>query len=418
MAIVFEILWFLLLPYNKSIIQIQLQYNNAVIPKSLIGLILNSALIVLFIIFLKGKVNFYIDKTNIIKFYAICILTKLVFDVVGFALSFLFTRFCFPIEFLLFGVYCFLLIKLAIKHFNIITIRISKQKMIMLIILLCLLVVVLFAYGFNNMMHFKGKINIYNENVLMNMASSFEFKLNVIKALFVIIFESICLLSLKTDSDKKVKFVQVFSRFLVIPVIGFVFYIIVCLICPFNVIANFDADTQMSTRYIDGNPALESKKTELNLYQKNGYKNEELFYSGRKIKISYKGVKKYSQELYSDNYKQSIYQSGVVGGGYYCPRIAVMYIENDKLKVYDSKRIKKLSTENIRLTKILEETISNGDVDLFVDSLDYMMKYDKDFIKPYIIKYANQLVDDVSIYNTEYVNSFCKERLSNSKSKK
>lgn len=60
----------------------------------------------------------------------------------------------------------------------------------------------------------------------------------------------------------------------------------------------------------------------------------------------------------------------------------------EDIRTYEIKKINR-QDEDYHLTKILETIVSDGYLVFFDDIGKYMIKYDGDFIKPYIIRYAS-----------------------------
>lgn len=102
----------------------------------------------------------------------------------------------------------------------------------------------------------------------------------------------------------------------------------------------------------------------------------------------------------------------------------VQRLENFGLFFFDGDQRYAIKTENIKsqsenkvLTAMLETLISDGEWNYFEYGCDYLEKYDSDFIKPYIERYANGNFTEDEInenreINTEYMTNFAKEKLS------
>ena len=96
--------------------------------------------------------------------------------------------------------------------------------------------------------------------------------------------------------------------------------------------------------------------------------------------------------------------------------LGLFFFDGDKRYAMKVESIK-WQKENKVLTAILENLIADGQWDYFEYGCDYMQKYDADFIKPYIERYANgdftenEINENLEI-NKEYMISFAKEMLS------
>ena len=101
----------------------------------------------------------------------------------------------------------------------------------------------------------------------------------------------------------------------------------------------------------------------------------------------------------------------------------VQRLENFGLFFFDGDQRYAIKTEDIKsqsenkvLTAMLETLISDGEWNYFEYGCDYLEKYDSDFIKPYIERYANGNFTEDEInenreINTEYMTNFAQKML-------
>lgn len=144
-----------------------------------------------------------------------------------------------------------------------------------------------------------------------------------------------------------------------------------------------------------------------------GYRNEKNVYNKVTTKI-YSGDTKLA-EIYSierEILKTRYINDTEVNTAY---NAIVLVKENDVVKATEFDNIYKCD-ENEILTEVLRQLISEGNVIAFEYGMDYLIKYDKTFIEPYISRYASmdfssqeQGFFDKTGYKKEYIVNIAKQ---------
>ena len=179
----------------------------------------------------------------------------------------------------------------------------------------------------------------------------------------------------KFSTDISTIIIRIFVLILaVLPIAG-----LKALIFRDSTIKNFD----MSTGLSKGNIYTENKT--ISISRMSGYSVEKNVYDRTKIKI-YDGDNKIAEvhsidNMYSKEYSVNGLQVYVYGNKIIC------FKEDGVLKAIEFDDISKCKEKDV-LTELLEQLISEGNVIAFEYGHEYLLKYNKAFIEPYIARYA------------------------------
>lgn len=204
-----------------------------------------------------------------------------------------------------------------------------------------------------------------------------------------------------------------------------IMYILKLVISPYNIIGTTTSSGSYHT-YQPENFYVE--RQELNSIRKNGYRSNTYAYQATNYTVFYSKTKLAQFRLINPEKASDLIQIGnviAIDNDYieyqfdgqesivYYNQV-ICYSDNGKPKAVIYPNIAAESENNI-LIKTCEKMISEGNMVLFEYSYKYLMKYDYDFIYPYISRYAegdfysDELTSlEESEYNKEYIIALCK----------
>lgn len=243
------------------------------------------------------------------------------------------------------------------------------------------------------------ELSIYQ--LLFNIISIF-----IIYNIFINTFESI-------SQQNKVAKNTIAIRYILIIISFFSFCIAKMLVVPYNMLCSFNIRSANITQYSEPNNFERNYKT-FELFRLQGYNSEyKLIYSKSKISIIYhnKTISTFKTKISQSEIK-SIQDCGE--GIYTFGSEAIMYLDNNKPIVILTSSLNN-HQEDEKLTKVLEYLIKNKSFDFLEYSYEYMLKYDKDYIKSFLEDYSFGIYTENVNYNInkEFIMQFSKNALHN-----
>ena len=178
-------------------------------------------------------------------------------------------------------------------------------------------------------------------------------------------------------------------------------------IAPNGSLSTVHYPSSTTTNFSD--PSFSANYQTLELGRKVGYMGEEIVYDRTAITILYGNdvLLKFNREI--AQWKKGHIPLGQltplsVNGTYRYETEVIAYLDNGNPKAILTKNINDLESEDKILTDCLKEVIQEGHFDFFEHSYKYLLKYDRDFILPYIDHFASGELTDAEQSCNENIN--------------
>lgn len=259
-----------------------------------------------------------------------------------------------------------------------------------IVIAIILAIAVISSYvDINKMQYFINKYGSESEITAQNIRNIkflSEVKFLILDALTsVITFSCVYLIVYKRSDDKIRKFTFT-VRFILIIAAMFVVYWVKSIVFPHSLLGAADGFIHTSSK--------EKKSISINddfisLYRVHGYNGLNLCYEVDVFYI-YKGTKVIKKIVLPFNYASGSVETYKVDGIQVkiYPDYWLMFRDGGDFFLLELDEIKD-QPENDVLIKTCEMKIEEGNFDYFEHGYEYLLKYDSDFIKPYIERYSN-----------------------------
>lgn len=386
----------------------------------------------------------YYNKNKAIKSIAILFVTRIAFDALNLWLSILIVDKAFALSYILESIFLIFMYFLLVKYYSEIPFKnfISTKKSLICSIATSLIIVVLnILYYFScldeydKLISYIAKYNTTAEemNGLSNNAD-FICDIRGLCMLTIISILMLILTALVTSQFIKAKknksryniFVRAFATICIITTAIAMFAILKTLISPTYTLCNIKSGYD-GPQYLTENSGFDLQTYDLRLIQINEVGEEVNIYNQEKHDIVYGNKKLLTIKPYYPIEIVSTISGNQLSLNTGMYNIDVENIEAERFCthaiMYENKNNEPVAilTENIpgiekddTVTIILEKLISEGYWDYFEYGCDYLLKYDPEFIKPYIERYAKGEFTETELeisnnIKTEYMISFAQK---------
>ena len=437
LIIILECFTMISTPYSKSILP--LQHLNSVIWL-LVMFTIFFAVFSGYVIFNFTKLRIVDCKKEIAISFCIMLLLRLVLDFI--CSLFYFTEMIelcvLIIDYIFYAVLFQLLMYVYAKNNFVNNVKqafVEKDKTIIVLVLAYILTFVisnslLFAKLFKLYLY-REKYNIQSQFYVFQQANTF-YESHLLRMIAAIISEIILILLLNClFGEKTIKsestFLRVTARSMISVVLVTVLFFVKIIVLPTGSIKNINSE--ISNAYVGLENLTSNSFTQKQIYRANGIKQEVLCYEKTEIETKYHNDSLITFKLCNffdyeyvnaeaNNIKRANGGASVKIDGQEIVFFAnqyVVFVENGTPYVIAFEDIKNQG-ENDVLTSFIKYMVSCGYWDYFEYGCDYMQKYDADFIKPYIERYANgdftenEINENLEI-NKDYMISFAKGKL-------
>lgn len=422
---IYEICYFIFASYPKNLFDIRL-INSAYqyIP----DLITKLALLIIYIciITLICKYIFFNERylliSEFLKHLLICIVfmlpVRLITDIIVWFIPSL--KYTYAVQFITDILFNTVLFIRVFKQNGFYSQKIKFNKMtVRLIFAMCLITVLYVIISIFKVTQSIEFINYtskkYSEISIQNDIMNYSFEIS----LYTLIFNMLSIVTLyfafynvivevKSTNISKGK---ITARIISIIIVFSLLFMIKAFLMPKNLLHRVIIEDSETINYQQSKKYDKNEKT-LEIYRSNGYYEDTLVYKKSTIYITYGNktiAKVHNVDINSDE-KINDHGDGIYSYG----TAAIMYTENNTpvcILLQDISNKKK----NQKFTQVMEKLIDEGYFDFLEFSYDYMLKYDKEYLKPILKMYSQGVFNKEKNKNIkrEYIVEFSKNALKN-----
>ena len=418
-------------------------YSNSVLPVYYLNNLIWSLVIFAvfffvfsgFVIFCFTKLNFSLYKKQIAMSFFVLLIIRIIFDLGCYIFKSIEVRALYSlITDCIFFVIMLQIITFAYLGKNLLKdlfIKLkAKDKSIAIVVLLYILVVVIsssyLGYTLIDLLCYAEKYTTDSSFYLFK-SMNYIFNSQLLRMFTAIILQTLLVIMInklyeeKTDEDVywSKKLIKVISRSMVAFVA--VYALLLVKLCISTVGAIDKIPTRTSNAYIGLPNIVSNSFVHMPIYRSEGASSHILSYENTDVKIKYHDEELYSFTLnnffdyeYVNAKQNNIYNSNA-GTAVKIDEQEIAFFSNQYIAfavddtpcVIAFKDICK-EAENEVLTEFIEYMLSCGYFDYFEYGCEYLLKYDPQFIKPYITRYANGNFTDTELavnkdIKTEYM---------------
>ncbi len=385
----------------------------------------------------------YYDKSKALKSMGALLVLRIIFDIIGIWLGNILVTTAYSLNYIIESVFIVLMYLLLIRYYSNVSFKClieSKKNFICSILVLFSIVALNILYHFmclNEYSKITNYLNKYNATgeQIKSLCNKVDFICDIygvclitIVSLFMLVLTALISLNLPKIHKEKSRYNIFFRAFAIICVSA----VAVCFFCflknvisPAYSISDIDILSKGGgSKEFDNN----YQETIIKAYDSAG--NEADIYTQKTYHIMYENKQLLKiKPFVSSDIKNSISGNTLtINDGTYQIEVdgieakrllnyAIMYKSEDNAVAVLTEDIPNLDKDD-NLIAILEKLITDGYFDYFEYGCEYLLKYDPQFIKPYITRYANGNFTDTELavnkdIKTEYMVNVAKGYLDN-----